>query len=101
MKRLNGLTKRLDKNPELLERYDNIIKEELEDGVVERVTQSAHGKEFYLPHKPVVRQSAESTKVRMVFDASAREHESSPSLNECPPLQKLLWNVLIGNDSTL
>ena len=26
-KRLNGFTKRLDKNPELLERYHNIIKE--------------------------------------------------------------------------
>jgi hypothetical protein len=71
----------------------------LEDGVVERVTESAQGKEFYLPHKPVVRESAESTKVRIVFDASARENESSPSLNECletgPPLQNLLWNVLV------
>jgi hypothetical protein len=95
LKRLNSLTN----DPELLEKYDNIIKEQLEDGVVERVTESAQGKEFYLPHKPVVRESAESTKVRIVFDASARENESSPSLNECletdPPLQNLLWNVLV------
>ena len=81
LKRLNSLTKRLEKNPELLEKYDNIIKEQLEDGVVERVTESAQAKEFYLPHKPVVRESAESSKVRIVFDASARENESSPSLN--------------------
>ena len=101
LKRLNSLTKRLEKNPELLEKYNNIIKEQLEDGVVERVTESAQAKEFYLPHKPVVRESAESSKVRIVFDASARENESSPSLNECletgPPLQNLLWNVLVRN----
>jgi uncharacterized protein YoxC len=101
LKRLNSLTKRLEKSPDLLEKYDKIIKEQLEDGVVERVTGSAQEKEFYLPHKPVVRESAESTKVRIVFDASARENESSPSLNECletgPPLQNLLWNVLVRN----
>ena len=71
LKRLNSLTKRLERNPELLQRYDDIIKEQLQDGVVERVTESAKGKQFYLPHKPVVRQSAESTKVRIVFYASA------------------------------
>ena len=81
LKRLNSLTKQLEKNSELLEKYDNIIKEQLEDGVVERVTESAQAKDFYLPHKPVVRESAESSKVRIVFDASARENESSPSLN--------------------
>ena len=36
---------------------------------------------FYMPHKPVVRQAAESTKVRVVYDASARANSSSPSLN--------------------
>ena len=40
------------------------------------------GKEFYLPHKPVIRQSAESTKLRIVFDASARENDQIPSLND-------------------
>ena len=101
LKRLNSLTKRLERNPELLQRYDDIIKEQLQDGVVERVTESAKGKQFYLPHKPVVRQSAESTKVRIVFDASARENENSPSLNECletgPPLQNQLWHVMLRN----
>ena len=61
LKRLNSLTKRLERNPELLQRYDDIIKEQLRDGVVERVTESAKGKQLYLLHKPVIRQSAEST----------------------------------------
>ena len=59
------------------------------------------GREFYLPHKPVIRESAESTKLRIVFDASARSNEKSPSLNDCletgPPLQNLLWDVLVRN----
>ena len=93
--------KRLERNPELLQRYDDIIKEQLRDSVVERVTESAKGKQFYLSRKPVVRQSAESTKVRIVFYVSARENENSPSLNEYletgPPLQNLLWHVLVRN----
>ena len=56
-------------------------------------------REFYIPHKPVVRESAETTKLRVVYDASARAHSGAPSLNEClnpgPPLQNQLWSVLV------
>jgi len=48
---------------------------------------------FYMPHKPVVRESTTSTKVRMVFDASTKPHPLANSVNECmhtgPPLQLL------------
>ena len=58
-------------------------------------------KEFYLPHKAVVRDTAESTKLRIVYDASARPNGNSPSLNEClesgPPLQNKLWSVIVRN----
>ena len=43
----------------------------------------AKGVELYIPHKPVVRRSSESTKLRIVNDASARVHQSVPSLNAC------------------
>ena len=56
-------------------------------------------REFYIPHKPVVCESAETTKLRVVYDASARAHFGAPSLNEClnprPPLQNRLWSVLV------
>ena len=46
-----------------------------------------------------MRESAETTKLRVVYDASARAHSGAPSLNEClnpgPPLQNQLWSVLV------
>ena len=52
-----------------------------------------------MPHKPVIKENASTTKVRMVFDASARPHPLANSVNECmhtgPPLQPLLWDILI------
>ena len=54
---------------------------------------------FYMPHKPVIRESASTTKVRMVFDASAKPHLLANSINECMytglSLQPLLWDILI------
>ena len=44
-------------------------------------------------------ESAETTKLRVIYNASARAHFGAPSLNEClnpgPPLQKQLWSVLV------
>ena len=85
---------------DLLERYDRVIKDQLEQGIVERASEVPQRRELYIPHKPVVKESAESTRLRIVYDAFARASENSPSLNECfnpgPPLQNQLWNVLVG-----
>ena len=98
---LNSLVKRLQKDPDLFEKYDEIIKDQLTEGIVEKAHSEANGKEFYIPHKPVVRKSAESTKVRIVYDASACTYGEAPSLNEClengPPLQNPIWDILVRN----
>jgi hypothetical protein len=49
---------------------------------VESPDQPKKGITFYLPHHPVVRNEAVSTKIRPVFDASARA-DSGLSLNDC------------------
>ena len=99
--RLSGLMRKLERDHELFEKYNNIIQEQMTEGIVEPVTDPAEGKEFYLPHRPVIREAAESTKVRIVMDGSARDHNNAPSLNECletgPPLQKKIWDILIRN----
>ena len=98
LKRLATLLHRLKRNGKLQE-YDAIIREQLEEGVVEEAEMPAKGKEFYIPHKAVIRENAASTKMRIVYDASARAKDTAPSLNECletgPPLQNQIWRVLV------
>jgi hypothetical protein len=62
---------------------NGIIKDQKQSGVVEPTESPAEGVEFYLPHKPVVRETAKTTKVRIVYDASAKETCDSLSLNDC------------------
>ena len=100
--RTKSLIKKLKNDPTLFNEYDDIIRKQIDEGIVERIPPGEpSGKLFYLPHRPVVRETAESTKVRIVFDASARENDQSPSLNDVievgPPLQNNMWNVLLRN----
>lgn len=53
------------------EEYTQIIEEQKSEGVMETVNQEAQGVEFYIPHKPVVKESAGTTRIRIVYDASA------------------------------
>ena len=98
LRRLASLVRKLEKNG-TIEDYNAVIQEQLTEGIVERAPNSVEGREFYIPHKGVVRETAESTKLRIVYDASARAWDGAPSLNEClntgPPLQNQLWSVLI------
>ena len=98
LRRLTTLTKKLDQQ-HLTNQYNQVIEEQKANGIVESAMQPASGKEFYVPHKPVLRPGAESTKLRIVYDASARAYNGAPSLNEClnpgPSLQNKLWNVLV------
>ena len=52
-----------------------------------------------MPHNAVVRTEAVTTKVRMVFDASAKPHPVAASINEYtytgPSLPPLLWDIMI------
>ena len=79
--RSDNLLNKLKRNPKLMEDYDQKIQEQLQSGIVEVAPPEAEGKEYYMPHKPVLRESAESTKLRIVYDASSRPDDRSPSLN--------------------
>ncbi|XP_067039928.1 uncharacterized protein [Acropora muricata] len=98
LKRLHSLNRKLQREG-LTEEYDAIIKEQLAEGVIEKAPPVSQSKEFYIPHKGVVRKTAETTKMRIVYDASARATPDSPSLNDClhpgPALQNRLWDILI------
>ena len=83
-KRLANLLKRLRQTPQLLSDYNTIIQDQLNDGIVEAVTQTspaANRRIHYLPHHGVVRQDKATSKLRIVYDASAKSHGAS--LNNC------------------
>ncbi|XP_064406470.1 uncharacterized protein LOC135351415 [Halichondria panicea] len=59
-----------------------VIKTQFEQGIVELVEDLANRPDVhYLPHHPVIRKDKTTTKVRVVYDASAKT--SGPSLNDC------------------
>ena len=82
LRHLDALHKKLARS-NLTESYGQIIAEQQNEGIVENAPEQANRTEFYIPHKPVVHPGAESTKLRIVYDASARAHKDAPSLNEC------------------
>ena len=56
----------------------------MKDGIIEKVLKCEEnkGEVCMLPHHAVVREDKETTKIRIVFDASARDSTTSMSLNQ-------------------
>lgn len=79
LKRLASLAQRLKRNGRL-EDYDAIIQQQLEEGIAEEAEEPAQVKEFYIPHKAVIRESSETMKMRIVSDASTSAYDAAPSL---------------------
>ena len=76
--RLKSLLKRIEQYPETFN--DQVIRE------------------FFLPHRPVIRQNTKSTNLRVVYDPLAKS-ESGYSLNDFlekgPSFQNKSWDILI------
>ena len=49
--RLTNLLGKLQRTPPLLQEYDEKIKGQLEEGIVEKAPDIPQGKVFYIPHK--------------------------------------------------
>ena len=97
---MKGQVRKLRKEPEVLREYDPVIKEQLASGVIERVEESGKvDRAHYIPHLAVIRKEASTTKLRVVYDASAKSGKESASLNDClhkgPSLTPLLFDILL------
>ena len=100
IRRMTSLVRKF-KRTNMLDQYNIVIRDQISQVVVEEAPEEVSGREFYIPHRAVIREQAESTKLRVVYEASVREHDNAPSLNEClytgPPLQNQLWSVIVRN----
>ena len=99
LKRLNKLKERLNGNRELLKHYDEIFQGQVQAGIKEEVHDKGEcGNVTYLPHREVVKDQSVTTKVRIIFDASARL-KGQPCLNDIlhkgPCLNPELYNLLL------
>ena len=84
MRRLNSTLKHLRASPQVLTEYERILQDQLQKKIIEPAPDYPTGSVVhYLPHHPVVKPHAESTKVRIVLDASAKGRKNQTSLNDC------------------
>ena len=96
---LCSLDRKLEKDPQLQSDYNRTLEELEAEGIITEVSdEHVNCPVFYLPHRPVVRQDSHTTRVRPVFDASAKG-PNLVSLNDCletgPCLLPNLVKVLV------
>ncbi|XP_065190905.1 uncharacterized protein LOC135821835 [Sycon ciliatum] len=96
LKRLRSTEKRLHKEPEVAKEYCRVLQHHVNAGYVTAVKLESTGG-WYLPHFPVTRPDATTTKVRVVFDASAKCKGASLNdyLHPGPKLQRELPHILL------
>ena len=91
----------MKQDPDLLAKYNDIFIAQKEAGVIEEAPDSCEAGEcHYLPHHPAVKETRDTTQVRIVFDASATSE--GPSLSEClykgPQLTPLIFDIFLPFD---
>ncbi|XP_060551271.1 uncharacterized protein LOC132712851 [Ruditapes philippinarum] len=82
--RLKSVLSKLQRKPEMMKLYDNVIEDQKQKGIIEKVDNKTreNGLVHYIPHHAVVTPSKSTTKLRIVYDASAKTKQSDKSLNE-------------------
>ncbi|XP_076230308.1 uncharacterized protein LOC116434332 [Nomia melanderi] len=98
LKRFYALERKLHSNQELLIGYREFLKEYEQLGHMTQVSGGDLTEGFYLPHHAVIKESSETTKIRVVFDASSKT-STGIALNDAllngPILQDTLYKLLL------
>ena len=98
--RLKSQVCKLKETPEIFEKYNEVISQQVRDSIVEQVTElDPATKIHFLRHRAVIREDAETTKLRVVYDASCKDRKTGVSLNDClhvgPSLTPMIFDVLL------
>ncbi len=95
--RLISMEKRFDTRKDLKDDYQKFMQEYQEMGHMKEVEKMGQGK-YYLPHQAVIKKESTTTKLRVVFDASAKT-TNGYSLNDVmligPKLQKDIVDIIL------
>nr|XP_012215486.1 PREDICTED: uncharacterized protein LOC105667930 [Linepithema humile] len=98
LKRLQGLERRLSANLRLYEDYRKFLQDYESLGQMTELKQSNMQEGCFLPHHSVIKESSMTTKLRVVFDASAKT-SSGISLNDTllkgPVVQQNILAIII------
>lgn len=84
-RRMKNVVRKMQYDEKVFSKYSDILNEYLDQGIIERVSDTAkpvNKPVFYLPHQVVYREESVTTKMRIVFDASSHE-VGQLSLNDC------------------
>lgn len=100
-RRLEALERRLKRNPDLKQSYQQFLDEYIDTQHMSLVQdrQSLDSQEvYYIPHQAVIRPDSIPTKLRVVFDASAKTSSGSSlndKLSHGPNLQRDLLHIVL------
>ncbi|CAB3985963.1 Hypothetical predicted protein [Paramuricea clavata] len=95
-KRLHNVNRKLKQNQQLKDEYEKIVHEQLKDGVIEKTKESSNGERvFYMPHKPVIKENASTTKTGSdIADLEDFKREATEILEDAKfPVHKWESNV--------
>ncbi|XP_050340313.1 uncharacterized protein LOC126766604, partial [Bactrocera neohumeralis] len=95
--RLMSMERKFDARKDLKDDYTNFMREYQKMGHMKEVEKMGQGK-YYLPHQAVIKKESTTTKLRVVFDASAKT-TNGHSLNDVmligPRLQKDIVDIIV------
>ncbi|XP_050684290.1 uncharacterized protein LOC126979121 [Leptidea sinapis] len=93
---LESLERKFIKQPSLKEKYKEFINEYADLGHLTKINRPEFG--YFMPHHAVIREKSETTKLRVVFNASSKTH-TGKSLNDIlmvgPVVQSDLISILL------
>ncbi|XP_063994322.1 uncharacterized protein LOC135171624 [Diachasmimorpha longicaudata] len=96
-KRLNSLENKFKKNPSIRRAYEEVINEYITLGHMTKASEE-NPEGLFLPHHAVIKETSITTKLRVVFDGSAKT-SSGVSLNEAlmigPTIQDDLFSLVL------
>ena len=67
-----------------LEQCHQVTKNQINTGILEPIPDQPSGNQVhYIPHHVILKENAETVKLRIVYDCSSKESNDVSSLNDC------------------